>query len=197
MIDFNKKLKASGELVSAEGLAWPSEARLVRATAEGLPDTDGVFPETKEFLVGFWIVDVEERGTRLQDCRRCVRRARRRRSSAQHAHRGPAGDVRTAGRILLMTPAFEHLLRDTAPRVLGALVRRYRDFASAEDAVQEALLAAATRWPREGAPDNAFAWLFQVASRRLTDQIRSDTARRRRETEATANVGRLFDALCR
>ena len=58
MIDFNKRLKASGELVSAEGLAFPEQAKLVRAGKDGKPITDGVFPESKEFLAGYWIVDV-------------------------------------------------------------------------------------------------------------------------------------------
>jgi RNA polymerase sigma factor (sigma-70 family) len=75
----------------------------------------------------------------------------------------------------------EHLLRDLAPQVLGAVIRRFRDFGASEDAVQEALIAAATQWPREGVPDDPRAWLFQVASRRITDHVRSETARRRRE----------------
>jgi RNA polymerase sigma factor (sigma-70 family) len=73
------------------------------------------------------------------------------------------------------------LLRELAPQVLGAVVRRYRDFAAAEDAVQESLLAAATQWPREGLPDQPRGWLIQVASRRLADHVRSEAARRRRE----------------
>jgi RNA polymerase sigma factor (sigma-70 family) len=77
--------------------------------------------------------------------------------------------------------AVEDLLRELAPQVLGVLVRRYRDFADAEDAVQEALLAAATQWPTEGLPDNPRSWLIAVAGRRLTDRWRSDEARRRRE----------------
>src|SRR6187401_1107776 len=76
---------------------------------------------------------------------------------------------------------YESLLRDLAPRVLGSVVRRFDDFAAAEDAVQEALLAAAAQWPREGLPDNPRGWLIQVAMRRMTDQIRADVARRRRE----------------
>jgi RNA polymerase sigma factor (sigma-70 family) len=62
------------------------------------------------------------------------------------------------------------------------LVRRYRDFSAAEDAVQEALLVAARSWPEEGLPDNPRAWLIQVAARRYTDQLRSELSRRRRET---------------
>jgi len=76
----------------------------------------------------------------------------------------------------------EDLLRDLAPQVLGAVVRRFREFAAAEDAVQEALLAAAVQWPCEGVPDNPRGWLIQVAIRRMTDHIRSESARRRRES---------------
>ena len=59
MMAFNKELKEAGELVSAEGLAWPDQAKLVRAGKDGTPVTDGVFPESKEFLIGYWIVDVD------------------------------------------------------------------------------------------------------------------------------------------
>ena len=78
-------------------------------------------------------------------------------------------------------PAVEDLLRELAPRVLGMLVRRYGEFADAEDAVQEALLAGANQWPTEGLPTNPRGWLIAVAVRRLTDAWRSDEARRRRE----------------
>src|SRR6476619_2221695 len=77
----------------------------------------------------------------------------------------------------------ERLLRELAPQVLGAVVRRYGDFGAAEDAVQEALTAAALQWPGSGVPENPRAWLIQVAARKLTDQIRSESARRRRETK--------------
>jgi RNA polymerase sigma factor (sigma-70 family) len=76
----------------------------------------------------------------------------------------------------------EHLLRELAPQVLGAITRRFRNFASAEDAVQEAMIAAFTQWPQEGIPDNPRGWLIQVASRRMADQARSEMARRDRET---------------
>jgi RNA polymerase sigma factor (sigma-70 family) len=75
----------------------------------------------------------------------------------------------------------EDLLRPLAPQVLGAIVRRYGHFDIAEDAVQEALLAAATQWPRDGTPDNPRSWLIAVAARRLTDLLRSEQARQRRE----------------
>jgi len=91
-------------------------------------------------------------------------------------------------------PDFERLSRELAPQVLGVLVRRYRDFAAAEDAVQEALLAAATQWSREGMPENPRAWLTHVAGRRLTDQIRSDAARRRRESETAMESGYVIPA---
>ncbi|MEV0220183.1 sigma-70 family RNA polymerase sigma factor [Streptomyces sp. NPDC050704] len=84
------------------------------------------------------------------------------------------------------TTATEDLLRRHAPQVLGALVRRYGHFDAAEDAVQEALLAAAGQWPAAGVPDNPRGWLIRVASRRLTDALRSEEARRRREERAAA-----------
>jgi hypothetical protein len=59
MIALNKKLRAAGELVAAEGLTGPDQAKLVRAGKDGAPVTDGVFPESKEFLAGYWIVDVD------------------------------------------------------------------------------------------------------------------------------------------
>jgi len=67
MIGLNKELRESGEFVSAEGLSFPEQAKLVRAGSDGMPVTDGVFPESKEFLAGFWIIDVEspERAYRI------------------------------------------------------------------------------------------------------------------------------------
>ena len=75
----------------------------------------------------------------------------------------------------------EGLLRRLAPQVLGAVVRRYGHFDTAEDAAQEALLAAAMQWPKDGVPDNPRGWLITVASRRLTDLLRTEQARQRRE----------------
>ena len=78
----------------------------------------------------------------------------------------------------------EDLLRELAPQVLGVLTRRYGDFDAAEDAVQEALLAAAVHWPAEGVPDRPRGWLIQTATRRLIDQRRSERSRMAREDRA-------------
>jgi RNA polymerase sigma factor (sigma-70 family) len=75
----------------------------------------------------------------------------------------------------------ERMLRDLAPHALSAVVRRFRDFAASEDAVQEAMIAAAAQWPRDGIPSNPLGWLVHVAKRRMMDQARSDASRRARE----------------
>jgi RNA polymerase sigma factor (sigma-70 family) len=80
----------------------------------------------------------------------------------------------------------EGLLRDLAPRVLAGLVRRYGGFDTCEDAVQEALVAAATQWPAQGVPANPEGWLFTVAARRRVELLRSESARRRREQTVAA-----------
>ncbi|GAA3104488.1 RNA polymerase sigma factor [Streptosporangium carneum] len=85
-------------------------------------------------------------------------------------------------------PGVEDLLRELTPQVLGTLVRRHGQFDACEDAVQEALLAAAVQWPKEGVPDNPKGWLVTVASRRLTDEWRSEHARRRREVTAATRT---------
>ncbi len=82
---------------------------------------------------------------------------------------------------MITAPRFEHRLRELAPQVLGVLVRRYGQFDACEDAVQEALLAAARQWPAEGVPDSPRSWLVTVASRRLADEWRRESARRHRE----------------
>ena len=89
----------------------------------------------------------------------------------------------------------ENLLRELAPQVLGAVVRRFRDFAASEDAVQESLLAAALQWPREGLPDSPRAWLTQVAFRRMADHIRSESARRNREQETALEAARTAESM--
>ena len=88
----------------------------------------------------------------------------------------------------------EHLLRELAPQVLGSIVRRFRDFSAAEDAVQEAMIAAFTQWPQEGIPENPRGWLIQVASRRITDQLRSEISRREREAEVARDADTIAPA---
>src|SRR3954454_129041 len=88
----------------------------------------------------------------------------------------------------MTTRAIEDLLRELRPRVLGVLVRRHGQFEGCEDAVQEAVLAATVQWPAEGVPANPHGWLMTVASRRLIDQMRSDHARRERESTAATEV---------
>jgi RNA polymerase sigma factor (sigma-70 family) len=83
-------------------------------------------------------------------------------------------------------PGTEDLLRRITPQALGAVVRRFGDFAASEDVVQEALLAAATQWPRDGVPENPVGWLIRVATRRMADRLRSDQARRHREDVVAA-----------
>jgi RNA polymerase sigma factor (sigma-70 family) len=80
----------------------------------------------------------------------------------------------------------EGLLREAAPRALAAVVRRFGDFADSEDAMQEALIEAAEQWPARGIPESPTGWLVHVASRRMTDRIRSEEARRRREQEVAS-----------
>jgi RNA polymerase sigma factor (sigma-70 family) len=82
----------------------------------------------------------------------------------------------------------EDLLRRLAPQVLGVLVRRYGQFDASEDAVQEALVAAAVGWPEEGVPESPRGWLITVADRRMADQLRSEHARRRREDRVAATA---------
>jgi RNA polymerase sigma factor (sigma-70 family) len=81
----------------------------------------------------------------------------------------------------------EDLLRELAPQVLGTVARRYGDFDDAEDAVQEALLAASTQWPADGLPDSPRGWLIAVAARRMTERLRNEESRRRREDLAAVH----------
>ena len=99
-----------------------------------------------------------------------------------HAHCGaePPGAQDTA-----------ELLRELAPQVLGALVRRYGQFGACEDAVQEAILEAVATWPDRGLPQSPKGWLITVASRRLIDEVRSEHARRRREQDHAASAAPL------
>jgi len=109
---------------------------------------------------------------------------------------GPIGPIRpmTSHDINAADLPIEQLLRELTPQVLGTVVRRFRDFAASEDAVQEAALAASMQWPSEGLPENPRAWLTKVAFRRMTDQVRSESARRRRETELVQEASHNFES---
>ena len=193
-----RNLRRPASWCPPKGLDWPDQAKLVRAGTDGAPITDGVFPESKEFLAGYWIVDVETPERAYTIAARASATPGTRRRSAEHADRSSTGHERPASRISVMANSLgggsEHLLRELAPQVLGTVIRRFRDFAAAEDAVQEALIAAATQWPSAGLPDNPRAWLIQVASRRMTDHVRSELARRRRETAVAIDCGYTIPA---
>lgn len=92
-----------------------------------------------------------------------------------------------------MTPPFEDLVEHDAPRVLGALVRRYGYVPECEDALQDALIAAVTQWPKEGIPADPRAWLVTVARRRLIDHTRSSAARRHREASHLEDLSATAD----
>ncbi len=173
------ELKDAGELVGAEGLAGPEDARIVRAGKGGAPEvTDGPFAEAKEFLAGYLDRRLSTREERAYEIAA--------RASAAPGKGGVPLNMPIEVREVMSAPPVgavtdpistargEHLLRELAPQVLGAVVRRFGDFAAAEDAVQEALLAAALQWPPEGVPDNPRGWLIHVAARRMTDQLRAE-----------------------
>ena len=157
----------------------------MRAQADGAPAvTDGPFAEAKEFLAGYWIVDVDSPARAYEIAAAASAAPGPGWKAAEHADRSARGHERTARRSVTtagLDANTENLLRELAPQVLGATMRRFKDFAAAEDAVQEALVAASVQWPQEGIPDNPRGWLIQVATRRMTDFFRSETARRERE----------------
>ncbi|HLK40414.1 MAG TPA: sigma factor [Polyangiaceae bacterium] len=166
MMTLNKDLRNEGTLVGAEGLAPPGQAR---------------------------VVDRRRRDPRAGVRHRCTRvgRARSGGQTAQPGDRGARSHERTGRRTVterLRPSAPERLLRELAPRVLGAVVRRYGDFAAAEDAVQESLVAAATQWSTQGVPDDPRAWLFEVAARKMLDGLRASVSRRRREEAFVAEA---------
>ena len=152
---FNTRYRETGELLGAYGLADAAAAKLVRRKGRRPAVTDGPFLEAKEYIAAStcW---TGERGTGAED-------------RGPHAVGGPgaggavAGPARVAGaEEVSLDRAIEDLLRELAPQVLGALVRRYGHFDACEDATQEALLAAASSG-RRGAPANPRGWLITVA----------------------------------
>src|SRR5262249_45447605 len=138
-----------------------------------------------------------ERGTGASNRCRCLQgagpggHAAGRLDDRSSVDRGPPGHGQSQGHgVSAPLEQVERLLRELAPRALASLMRRCDDFAAAEDAVQEAVIAAAAQWTRDGLPDTPCAWLVRVAQRRLTDQLRSEIARRRREAAVAAERSR-------
>ena len=192
-----RELESSGELVQSEVLAGPDLAKIVTFDGVTAPVvTDGPFQEFKEWLAGYQIVDVESEARAIEIAAQDLGRAGSGRAGHPAADPGPAGHgpvaverrrdgdlPRTGGWRALNVPSdVEDLLRELAPQVLGALARRSGDFDAAEDAVQEALLAAADHWSRDGIPADPRGWLSRTARLRLIDLKRSEQSRRRRET---------------
>src|SRR5712692_10935604 len=179
--------------VHAQARRRPQEVR--RAGERGgprrrKPGQDGHFSERNPGPDGWPVCRIEGIARRLLDRRRRERGARDRdrlahRRFCQGPNRGASCDGRTTG-VLRTDTRIEDLLRELAPQVLATLVRRHGQFAACEDAVQEALLAAALQWPTEGVPDRPRSWLLTVASRSLVDEWRSESARRRREETLAA-----------
>ncbi len=178
----NAELAANGELVEMHALTGPDLAKIVTADGAGAPVvTDGPFPEAKELLAGYQMVDVESEERALEI------------AAAVSAAPGPGG-VPLGQQIEVRQVMFTFsadcdgdrgrsrtCCAALAPQVLGVLVRRYGDFAAAEDAVQEALIIAAEHWARDGVPEHPHAWLIRTATRKLVDEHRAAAARRRRE----------------
>src|SRR6266542_4417440 len=159
MMKLDTELKEAGEVVASHGLVDPSQAKTVRIHHGAPVSTDGPFAEIKESLAGYWIVEASEERA-----------------------------IEIASQVVAYTEYPMEVRRimhgDVAPQVLGTLVRRYGQFDACEDAVQQALLAAARQWPADGVPDRPRSWLMTVAGRALVDGWRADSARRRRETAA-------------
>ena len=141
---FNRKYQETGELIGAYGLADAAPARLVRREG-GVPAvTDGPYLETKEYIASFYLLDCESEERALQIAADMPVGGRRSRWSSGRSCTRPSRTCDRTGRDV------EDLLRELAPQVLAALVRRYGQFHLCEDASQEALLAAALQWPADG-----------------------------------------------
>src|SRR3954469_12709732 len=182
-------LEESGEYAGAQGLT-PARTWVRYGGPDAAPvTTDGPHPETSDLVAGWWMIDVESRERAIEI------------AAYVSSEPGPGGeplyewiDVRE-----VMSAASsddcphvideptrrldEGALRVLVPRVLAGLVRRGEDFDAAEDALQEALIEALRVWP-EQPPRDPRAWLATVATRRLVDARRSESARRRREEAA-------------
>ena len=148
-------------------------ATTVRVREGKRTTTDGPFAETKEVLGGYYMVDVK-------DLDRAIELAAKIPGARRRQHRGAPGH----GAAWLSDASFEHLFRSESGQVLASLIRSLGDFDAAEDALQEATIAALERWPRDGIPDRPGAWLLTTARRKSVDRIRRE--RKRDDKQSTA-----------
>ncbi len=180
MRDFATRLEETGEFVDHQALS--PEGTFVRYGGEGRPPvTDGPFAETKDLIAGWLIIDVE------------TLRASRRGGGRVLGRAGPGrqADLRMAGGTSVLRlrahrrGVNETLLRELIPAVTGVLVRRGADFATAEDAVQDALLRALATWPTDP-PADPKGWLITAAWRKFLDATRAESSRLAREARVAA-----------
>ena len=176
-----KELTESGELVGGEALADPSNTRTIRVVDGAPAITDGPFAEAKEHLGGYLIVDCESAERAAEIALRWPERALLAAGGAAADGHGRRGDVSAPD---------DHvdLLRALAPQVLGASSAATGASTRARTPCRRRCSPPRSSGREEGVPENPRAWLVTVASRRLTDQLRSEQARRRREDAAAAQV---------
>ena len=176
-----KELSEAGELVDAEGLARPEQARIVRAGKDGAPEvTDGPFPESKEFLAGYWIVDVETPKRAYAIAARASAAPGPAAGTAEHADRGAPGDERPPPRRVTHCA----LGRRASTCCASSRRRCSARWSGASATSPPPKTRCRRRCSRrrcsgrsDGVPDNPRGWLIQVAARRMTDHIRSEVAR--------------------
>ena len=178
---FNTKYQETGELLGAYGLADPRQPSWSGGRA-GPAITDGPYLETKEYIASFYLLEYESAERAEQIAADMPWADQEPVELWPILHESPEPSQPEAG----LDRAAEDLLRDLAPQVLGVLVRRHGDFDACEDAAQEALLAAAGALARRGRAGQPARLADHGAARRWTDQVRSETARRRREERAAA-----------
>ena len=160
MQQIHQEMAEAGELLAAEKLAGPEATKIVTADGASAPVvTDGVYPGGEGTPGRVLDGRRGQRAAGHRDRGPYVVGAWSRRYADPQAHRRPADHGRATAGVVKLSVEAEDLLRTLAPQVLAVLVRRHGDFADAEDAVQEALIAAATQWPVDGVPANPRGWL--------------------------------------
>ena len=164
---FNERLQESGSWVFAGGLMPRETATTVDNTGEEPVVTDGPFAETKEWLGGFWVIDVPDLDAALDWARRVDAPATARSRSV------PSRPVSVGD----FDAAVERIFKDEFGRVVASLARRFGDLDVAEDAASEALVVALEKWRADGIPPNPGGWLTTTAGNRAIDRIRRESRR--------------------